>query len=44
MGLLNRPGTYSIAKAQEVLGYRPRVSIADGMARVGEWARAEGLS
>lgn len=43
MGLLNRPGTYSIAKAQEVLGYHPRVSIEDGMARVGEWARAEGL-
>ena len=43
MWLLNRPGTYSIAKAQKVLGYQPLVSIDEGMARVEEWARAQGL-
>jgi nucleoside-diphosphate-sugar epimerase len=43
MGLLNRPGTYSIEKAQKVLGYQPLVSIDAGMARVEEWARADGL-
>ena len=43
MGLLNRTGTYSIEKAQKMLGYHPLVSIDTGMARVEEWARAEGL-
>ncbi|QQW36291.1 NAD-dependent epimerase/dehydratase family protein [Mycobacterium marinum] len=43
MWLLNRPGTYSIEKAQKMLGYQPRVSIEEGMARVQEWARAERL-
>lgn len=43
MWLLNRPGTYSIEKAQKMLGYQPLVSIDEGMARVEEWVRAEGL-
>lgn len=43
MWLLNRPGTYSIEKAQKTLGYRPLVTIDEGMTRVAEWARAEGL-
>jgi nucleoside-diphosphate-sugar epimerase len=43
MWLLNRPGTYSIEKAQKMLGYQPLVSIDEGMAQVEQWARAEGL-
>ncbi|NDZ95085.1 NAD-dependent epimerase/dehydratase family protein [Streptomyces sp. SID6673] len=43
MWLLNRPGTYSIEKAGKILGYQPLVSIPEGMARVEEWARAEGV-
>jgi len=43
MWLLNRPGTYSIGKAQRMLGYQPLVTIEEGMARVAEWVRAEGL-
>ena len=40
---LARRGTYSIAKAQKMLGYQPLVSIDEGMARVEDWLRAEGL-
>lgn len=43
MWLLNRPGTYSIEKAQKMLGFQPLVSIDEGMIRVAEWVRAEGL-
>lgn len=43
MGLLNRPGTYSIDKARRVLGYEPLVTIDEGMARVEQWARETGL-
>lgn len=43
MWLLNRPGTYSIGKAREVLGYEPLVSIDEGMNRVQEWAGEAGL-
>ena len=43
MLLLNRRGTYSIEKAQKILGYRPLVSMDDGMARVERWLRTEGL-
>lgn len=43
MELLNRPGTYSIDKIQTSLGYRPRVGLDEGMARVRDWARATGL-
>jgi nucleoside-diphosphate-sugar epimerase len=44
VGMLNRTGTYSIAKARAILGYEPTVSLDDGMARVEQWARAEGLT
>jgi len=40
--LLNRPGTYSIEKAQKTLGYQPLVSMDEGMTRVEEWLRSEG--
>jgi nucleoside-diphosphate-sugar epimerase len=43
MGLLNRTGTYSIGKAQKMLGYQPLVSIDEGMVRVNEWLEVEGL-
>ncbi len=43
MWLLNRPGTYSINKAQKMLGFQPLVSIDEGMTQVAEWVRAEGL-
>ena len=41
--MLDRTGTYSIAKARGVLGFEPLVSLDDGMARVERWARTEGL-
>lgn len=44
MRLLNRPGTYSIEKAQKLLGYQPLVTIDEGMATVRAWAEAEGLA
>ncbi|MFZ2509979.1 MAG: NAD-dependent epimerase/dehydratase family protein [Gordonia sp. (in: high G+C Gram-positive bacteria)] len=43
MGLLNRPGTYSIEKARRVLRYEPLVTIDEGMAHVEQWARDNGL-
>ena len=39
----NRRGTYSIARAREVLGYEPRHDLATGMAKTEEWLRSEGL-
>jgi nucleoside-diphosphate-sugar epimerase len=39
---LARTGTYSIARARELLGYAPRVDLAAGMARTEAWLRAEG--
>lgn len=40
---LMRSGTYSIAKAQHVLGWEPRVGVEEGMERTLGWLRAEGL-
>lgn len=40
---LMRSGTYSIAKAERVLGWRPKVPLATGMERTLAWLRAEGL-
>jgi nucleoside-diphosphate-sugar epimerase len=40
---LTRTGTYSIAKARELLGYEPRVDLAEGMRRTEAWLRDEGL-
>lgn len=41
--LADRRGTYSISKAQQVLDWRPRVSLDEGMARTRRWLTAEGL-
>ena len=38
-----RRGTYSIARAREVLGYEPAVSLEEGMRRTEVWLRAEGM-
>lgn len=40
---LMRTGTYSIAKAQALLGWAPRVALPEGMERTLAWLRAEGL-
>lgn len=40
---LSRRGTYSIAKAREVLGFDPRVELEEGMARTTAWCRQAGL-
>lgn len=34
---------FDISKAKRVLGYAPRVSLADGVHRTAEWYRSEGL-
>jgi nucleoside-diphosphate-sugar epimerase len=38
-----RRGTYSNAKARELLGWEPRIALDDGMRRTLAWLRAEGL-
>jgi nucleoside-diphosphate-sugar epimerase len=38
-----RRGTYSIDRARDVLDWVPRVTLAEGMAQVGRWARSSGL-
>jgi nucleoside-diphosphate-sugar epimerase len=43
VGMLRRTGTYSIEKARTKLGFEPTVSLDEGMARVEQWARTEGL-
>lgn len=40
---VTHPGTYSIAKAADMLGWTPQVSLADGMARTHAWAKEVGL-
>jgi nucleoside-diphosphate-sugar epimerase len=40
---LAREGSYSIEKAREVLGFQPRVTLEEGMARTERWLRDEGL-
>lgn len=40
---LVRDGTYSSRKAREVLGWEPQVMLPEGMRRVEEWAREQGL-
>ncbi len=42
-GMMLRRGTYSIAKAQQVLGYQPLVDLDTGMARTREWLVGQGL-
>jgi nucleoside-diphosphate-sugar epimerase len=43
IGYLARKAAYSASRAQEVLGWHPRVSLDEGMRRTEEWARGEGL-
>jgi nucleoside-diphosphate-sugar epimerase len=38
---LARRGSYSIARARSVLGYRPAVSLDEGMERTAAWLRSE---
>jgi nucleoside-diphosphate-sugar epimerase len=38
-----RRGTYSIARAREVLGYEPAVDLEEGMRRTEAWLRSDGL-
>lgn len=40
---LARTGTYSIAKARRMLGYEPRITLAEGMHRTEAWLRHKGL-
>jgi nucleoside-diphosphate-sugar epimerase len=41
--LLGRHATYSIEKARRLLGYSPRVDLAEGMLRSEAWVREKGL-
>jgi nucleoside-diphosphate-sugar epimerase len=43
IGLLSRRGTYSIEKARRLLGFEPKVDLAEGMRRSEAWARSSGL-
>jgi len=43
IGLMSRPGTYSIEKARRLLGFEPAVDLAEGMRRSEAWARATSL-
>lgn len=40
---IRRPHAYSIDKANHVLGYRPDISLDQGMAKTEQWLRAQGL-
>ena len=40
---LLRKGTYSIAKARQVLGWEPRVELEEGLARTVAWLREQGF-
>jgi nucleoside-diphosphate-sugar epimerase len=41
--LIDRRGTVSARRAREELGWKPKVDLDEGLRRVEEWARAEGL-
>ncbi|MDP9823927.1 nucleoside-diphosphate-sugar epimerase [Nocardioides massiliensis] len=43
LDFLNRPGSYSIAKAGAVLDWQPRTDLDTGMAASLQWARGAGL-
>jgi len=43
MRMLARRGSYSIEKARRLLGYEPKVDLADGMQRTERWLREQGL-
>lgn len=40
---LTSPGWYSIRKAEKLLGWKPEVTLDEGMRRSEDWARARGL-
>jgi nucleoside-diphosphate-sugar epimerase len=40
---LARTGTYSIARAHELLGYEPQVDLDEGMRLTEEWLHRQGL-
>lgn len=42
-GMMLRRGTYSIAKAQQHLGYRPAIDLDEGMVRTRAWLADTGL-
>ncbi|MFI8482820.1 NAD-dependent epimerase/dehydratase family protein [Pseudomonas sp. NPDC078700] len=42
MYMFSRTGDISIAKAQRMLGYQPKVSLTEGLRRSEEWLRASG--
>jgi nucleoside-diphosphate-sugar epimerase len=41
---MTRPGSASTERAREELGWEPKVSMDEGLARSEEWLRAEGLA
>lgn len=43
MRMLARRGSYSIAKARRVLGYEPKVDLAEGIQRTERWLAERGL-
>jgi nucleoside-diphosphate-sugar epimerase len=43
MRYFTRTGTYSIEKAQRLLGYEPAVGLDEGMKRTEAWLRGQGL-
>ncbi|MFW5920614.1 MAG: NAD-dependent epimerase/dehydratase family protein [Polyangiales bacterium] len=43
LDFIRRPHPYSIERAKRELGYRPRVSLDEGLAQTERWLRAEGL-
>jgi nucleoside-diphosphate-sugar epimerase len=40
---VTRTQTYSIEKAKRLLGYAPRIDLAEGMTRTGEWLASSGF-
>jgi nucleoside-diphosphate-sugar epimerase len=40
---MTRTGTYSNAKARAVLGWEPRVGLAEGLNRTISWLREQGF-
>jgi nucleoside-diphosphate-sugar epimerase len=43
MRYLAREGSYSIQRARELLGFEPKVTLAEGITRTERWLRDEGL-
>lgn len=41
--MLSRKAGYTIAKADQLLGYRPQISLEEGMRLTEEWATEAGL-